>query len=213
MIPSKKFTSPCRNPLTTKSEDCTVDNKKPKTKKCAICKASFPVFRSMQKVCGPKCAQAVAELKRLKEAAKREQEERKKTRVQREALKSRQQWLKEAQVAFNRYIRTRDAAEPCISCGRFHTGAYDAGHYRSVGAQPAIRFNEDNCHKQCVPCNQHKAGNVIEYRLRLLQKIGPERLAFLEQDHPAVKYTIEDAKRIKALYRDKNKQLADKEVA
>jgi hypothetical protein len=126
-------------------------------------------------------------------------------------LKSRQQWLKEAQVAFNRYIRTRDAAEPCISCGRFHTGAYDAGHYRSVGAQPAIRFNEDNCHKQCVPCNQHKGGNVIEYRLRLLQKIGPERLAFLEQDHPAVKYTIEDAKRIKALYRDKNKQLlADK---
>lgn len=208
MIAAKKFAMSCR------TNPSQLSAKPQKTKKCDVCKEPFIKRQSMQVVCGVACSIKHAEMKRLKEAAKREQEERKKTRVQREALKSRQQWLKETQAEFNKFCRLRDDKDPCISCGRFHQGSYDAGHYRSVGAQPAIRFHEDNCHKQCVPCNQHKAGNVVEYRIRLLQKIGPERLAFLEQDHAAVKYTIEDAKRIKALYKDKTKQLlADKEVA
>ena len=41
---------------------------------------------------------------------------------------------KRAQDAINAYIRARDRDLPCISCNRHHTGKYDAGHYRSVGA-------------------------------------------------------------------------------
>lgn len=162
-------------------------------RKCAICAERFKQQRAMQKVCSPPCAA-------IQGRRDREKQERKETRERKAALKTRSDWLKEAQVAFNAWVRERDAALPCISCGRFHTGAYDAGHYRSVGAQPALRFHEDNCHKQCVPCNQHKAGNVVEYRLGLIARIGSERVAFLEQEHAPAKFTIEQAKAIKAHY-------------
>jgi hypothetical protein len=130
----------------------------------------------------------------------RRAQERKTDRARKVAMKSRAQWLKEAQTAFNAWIRARDAEQPCISCGRYHDGKYDAGHFRSVGAQPALRFHELNCHKQCVPCNQHKAGNVVEYRIRLRQRIGDAAVALLEQDHPPAKFTIEQARAIKAEY-------------
>jgi hypothetical protein len=124
----------------------------------------------------------------------------KQTREAKAKLKTRTEHLADAQAVFNQYIRARDAALPCISCGRHHTGAWDAGHYRSVGAQPVLRFHGDNTHKQCVPCNQHKGGNAIEYRIGLRTRIGDERLEFLEREHSLAKYTIEDAKRINAEY-------------
>jgi hypothetical protein len=166
---------------------------KPRERKCVACAERFQPQRPMQKVCSPSCAV-------IQGRRETEKQERKETRERKAALKTRSKWLKEAQVAFNAWVRERDAALPCISCGRFHTGAYDAGHYRSVGAQPALRFHEDNCHKQCVPCNQHKAGNVVEYRLGLIARIGAERVAFLEQEHAPAKFTIEQAKAIKAHY-------------
>lgn len=127
------------------------------------------------------------------------------TRKRLAALKSRASHLKDAQAAFNKFIRARDAALPCVSCGRFHTGAWDAGHYRSVGAMPALRFVEINVHRQCVPCNQHKSGNVIEYRIGLVKRIGVLSVEWLEQDHPAKKYTILEAQAIKATYKQKLK--------
>lgn len=175
-----------------------------RTRKCAVkgCANRFQPRNMMHKVCGADCAavHAAAERKRL---------DAKQTRERKAALKTRQDHLGDAQAVFNRYIRARDAALPCISCGRHHTGAWDAGHYRSVGAQPALRFHEDNCHKQCVPCNQHKGGNAIEYRLGLIARIGAERVDFLEREHPPAKYTIDDAKRIKAEYTAKLKNLKE----
>ncbi len=152
-----------------------------------------------------RCRLCVALLAHISETKKRA--ERKERQAGLAALKTRTHWLREAQAAFNAFIRARDAAEPCISCGRFHTGSYDAGHYRSVGAQPALRFDENNVHKQCVPCNQHKGGNIVEYRIRLIQKIGAEAVALLEIEHEPARYSIEDAQRIKAVYKAKLKAL------
>lgn len=181
---------------------------KAKLSKCKVCKAEFTRMRPLQVVCfSVSCAIAYSETKKRKmieEAAKRWNKE---IRAHREALKPRQQWLREAQAVFNAFIRMRDADLPCISCGRYHQGSYDAGHYRSVGAVPALRFHEDNCHRQCVPCNQHKAGNVVEYRLGLIKRIGAARVEFLEGPHDPTKYTIDDAKRIKAEYKTKLKEL------
>jgi len=162
-------------------------------RKCVICAEKFKQARAMQKVCGPACAATHGR-------REREKKDRQDTRERKAAMKTRSAWLKETQAAFNAFIRERDKDLPCISCGRFHEGAYDAGHYRSVGAQPALRFHEDNCHKQCVPCNQHKSGNVVEYRLGLIARIGAERVAFLEQEHAPAKFTINEAKAIKAHY-------------
>ena len=162
-------------------------------RKCAVCAEPFKPQRMGQRVCSPACAAVQGK-------RDSEKQERMETRERKAALKTRSEWLKEAQAAFNAWIRERDRDQPCISCGRFHTGSYDAGHYRSVGAQPALRFHEDNCHKQCVPCNQHKSGNAIEYRLGLIARIGAERVAFLEQEHAPAKFTIDEAKAIKAQY-------------
>ena len=171
-----------------------------KPSKCTICREPYIKRNMTHKACKPECAAIVAQ-------RKREKEERKALAAGRQALKTRSDWLAEAQAAFNSFIRARDAHLPCISCGRFHKGSYDAGHYRSVGSMPALRFNEDNCHRQCVPCNQHKGGNVVEYRIGLVGRIGAERVAVLEGPHPAAKYTIEDAQAKKAEYKAKLKAL------
>ncbi|HFU0230446.1 TPA: recombination protein NinG, partial [Vibrio parahaemolyticus] len=67
-----------------------------------------------------------------------------------------------AQEQFNRFIVLRDNGKPCASCGRYLSLC--AGHYRSVGAAPELRFNEDNVHGQCYECNGNKSGNAKEYR-------------------------------------------------
>ena len=117
------------------------------------------------KVCGPDCGAvfAVAERQRL---------DARQTREPRARLKTRTEHLADVQAVFNRSIRARAEALRCISCGRHHTDVRDAGHYRSDGAQPALRFHEDDTHKQCVPCNQHKGGNAIEYRIALRTRIA-----------------------------------------
>ena len=174
--------------------------KGPRMRKCKACREPFAPRSMTHDACSPACAVVVGQ-------AKSQARERKADQARKQALKTRQEWLREAQAAFNAFIRARDATLPCISCGRFHDGSYDAGHYRSVGAQPALRFDETNCHKQCVPCNQHKGGNVVEYRIRLLAKIGPEAVALLEIEHEPARYTIEDAQRIKSVYKAKLKAL------
>lgn len=122
-------------------------------------------------------------------------------------LKPRAQWMKEAQMAFNAYIRKRDEHLPCISCGRHHQGQYHAGHYRSVGSCPELRFNELNVHKQCAPCNDHLSGNIVKYRPALIAKIGIEQVEWLEGNHEPRKYTIEDLQAIIQEYKRKVKEL------
>jgi predicted nucleic acid-binding Zn ribbon protein len=174
----------------------------PRKRKCVVCGEVFKPQRMGQHVCSVDCSI-------IQGRRETEKQERQETRERKQAMKTRSDWLKEAQAVFNSWVRERDRDQPCISCGRFHTGAYDAGHYRSVGAQPALRFHEDNVHKQCVPCNQHKSGNAVEYRLGLIARIGAERVAFLEQEHAPAKLTIEDAKQIKANYAAKLRALKE----
>jgi len=180
-----------------------------KAKKCAACKEPFTKTRSLQTVCSPKCAIAHARQKQDKLYRKR-------TRELKEKIKTRGEWLKEAQIAFNRYIRLRDHKEACISCGdskadNYLTGSrWDCGHYRSTGANPELRFEELNAHKQCVKCNRDLSGNHINYRIRLLEKIGEEKIAWLEGKHEAAKWDIDDLKEIKFRYTKMARELKNK---
>ena len=101
----------------------------------------------------------------------------------------------------------RDKDEPCISCGRHHQGQYHAGHFRTTAAAPQLRFHEDNVHKQCSVCNNHLSGNLLEYRKRLIQKIGAERVEQLENDSTIKRWTIEELQEIKKVYKNKCKEL------
>lgn len=187
-------------------------NKPPKQHKCKECGSYYVKSQSTQQVCSMKCAIAFSKRKAEEKRKKQEKSDRlaasKRMRERKEALKSRSDWLKEAQKAFNEFIRLRDKDLPCISCGRYHEGQYHAGHYRSVGACPELRFNEDNVNKQCSVCNNHKSGNIGDYRLGLIEKIGLERVEFLERkDHPPLKLSVEEIKELIKVYRAKVREL------
>ena len=172
----------------------------PKPKKCKICKKQFEPVRFAQIVCSMSCA---IEHSRALSAKK----EKKQTKELKAKLKPRADYLKECQAVVNKYIRLRDKNEPCISCGRHHEGQYHAGHYRTVGAAPELRFNELNIYKQCAPCNNHLSGNLLEYRRRLVAKIGIDQVEWLEGKHEAKKNTIDEILEIKKHYQQKIKEL------
>ena len=179
-----------------------------KANKCnaKTCGLEFQPSQTTQKVCSMRCA--INYTREQKEKA-----ELRENRKRKQALKPRSAYLKDAQVAFNTFIRTRDAMRACISCGasveQKRGGTYDAGHFFSIGAHPALRFDERNCHKQCVKCNRDLSGNIHNYRANLILKMG--RSTFLEFESyayqaQAKKYSIDDLKEIIKTYRAKTKE-------
>lgn len=194
----------------------TLPAKQPRPKKCRVeaCGASFVPARLGQAVCSPACAILDAPKNQEKARKAIDQRERREIKVRKEKLKSRSDHLREAQAAVNEYVRLRDAHLPCISCDSMPsdhdliTGSrWDAGHYRSVGACPELRFEPLNIHRQCVKCNRNLSGNAVEYRIRLVRRIGAEQVAWIEGPHPARKYTVEELKAIKAEHRAKTREL------
>jgi len=131
-----------------------------------------------------------ARKKREKETTKAKAQDRKETREKLEKIKTIPDLIKEAQIAFNTYIRLRDREKTCICCGKPYAesnigGSYDCGHYRSVGSASHLRFNEDNAHGQRKFCNQWGAGRAVDYRIGLCQRIGLERVEALENNNTA----------------------------
>ena len=152
-------------------------------------------------MCGLECAiqhsYTVADKHKIKQAKIKRAEH----RASIVASKTRGQWLKEVQTLYNAWIRLRDSGKPCISCGSF-TGKQNAGHYRSVGSAPELRFDETgrNCSLQCEKCNSYLSGNLINYRINLIKRIGIDAVEWLESKHTAKHYTIEDLKVLKGKY-------------
>jgi ribosomal protein L37AE/L43A len=186
--------------------------KQPKPKPCKVCKTPFVKRRAFEVWCSPECGLELVKAKQAKDNDTKAKAARKADKAKREKLKSRADWAKEAQAAFNAFIRARDADQPCISCGRHHQGQYHAGHYLSRGARPELAMNEDNCHKQCAPCNTHLSGNLVLYRVNLIQRIGLARVEALEGPHAPIKLTIPDLKAMRDEYRAKaNAMMKDSE--
>lgn len=188
----------------------------PKPKKCRApgCGQRFNPTMSTQKVCSVACAIAISKDSKLQKVAAKAitKQARQDLQERRERLKTKGEYLREAQTAFNAYIRERDrlAGYACISSGRpldWNGNAVDAGHFRSVGAAPHLRFDENNCHAQSKHDNRYLSGNVAEYRLGLIQRIGLVAVEALEADQAPRRYTIEDLQAIKALYRQKLRDL------
>lgn len=181
-----------------------------RVRKCALasCRKPFEPRSMTHKCCGPACAEAFAVLER----ARRDRADRQAGLAK---LKTKRDFIKEAQVAFNAYIRARDADQPCICCGRtsekqYLTGTnWDCGHYRSTGSAPHLRFNEDNAHRQLTICNRHGAGRAVDYRIGLIRRIGIERVEALESMNEVRKWTAEEVQAIKAHYKAKLKALLD----
>lgn len=172
-------------------------------KRCKVCKQPFtPTYSSLQATCvKPKC---LIEWGRMAERKKAKRE----IRQMRENIKSVSQYRRELQKIFNEFIRLRDRHQPCISCGKTLPAKYDAGHFYSVGSYPNLRFNEDNVHGQCVECNQHRHGNLLEYAPRLTERIGFERASKLMvlRNEP-LRLSLEEIKKLIEEYKWKVKTL------
>ncbi|WP_249193147.1 recombination protein NinG [Burkholderia cenocepacia] len=182
-----------------------------KPKKCRECGVIFAPARSMQKVCSPVCAIALTEKDKARKVARAQRAERKSLREALEKAKTRGTHLRELQAVFNRWIRARDAALPCISCDRPATwdGQWHASHFKSVGHAPALRFEPLNVHKACSVCNRHLGGNYAGYKPRLIVKIGEDKVDWLEGPHGPLKITIPEIQELKAFYRAELRKIAN----
>lgn len=174
--------------------------------RCKTCKDKFEPKVFLQKNCLKKDECIKAELKLKKQASKKNWNKEKKQR--KEALKTLSDHIKELQVIFNQWKRLIDKGNNCISCDK-PCKKENAGHYRSAGGNPELRFEPLNVHLQCEYCNTYLHGNLIDYRINLIKKIGLEKVEWLEGYHEPKNYTIDQIKGLKVLYKLKIKNLKD----
>lgn len=141
-----------------------------KTKKCKICKEPFNQVQFAQVVCGYKCA--IIHSKNLKQQ-KEQKEWNQQKAVIKENIKSLSDYAKELQKEINTIVRLIDKGTQCISTLKPLNKKFDAGHFYSVGSNPALRFNLDNIHAQSVYANQYLSGDQMNY-LNGLKKVYGE---------------------------------------
>lgn len=180
-------------------------------KACAQCETQFQPQRMGQRVCSPVCATRLVR-KDKAQAKERAKLDRALDKAAKEGMKTIPQLRAAADTAFQAYIRERDrqAGHPCISSGQpldWSGNKVDAGHYRSKGAASHLRYNEDNCHAQTKNENRFKAGNAVDYRIHLIERIGLARVEALECDNEATKWDRGTLRQVAVIYRAKLREL------
>jgi hypothetical protein len=166
-------------------------------RKCKTCKESFRPTLEGQLVCTVECSLPFGKEQNAKQIKKEKREFKQ---------SDKSTLMKSAQFYFNKFIRTRDKGDPCISCGHQGNRQIHAGHFMPVGANGHIRFDEANCHAQCSICNNHKSGNLSEYEPRLVVKVGQEEVNRLKRKITR-SYDVDELKHIIETYKTKTKEL------
>ncbi len=164
-----------------------------------MCEKRFVQFRSTDLWCSYLC-----KLKYLseKEVEKRHKECKVAVREKLSVLEA------TAKRWFQKWIRWRDRALPCISCGSIFA-KWDGGHYFKAELYSGLIFHEMNCNKQCAYCNGPKMhGNLAPYRIGLVEKYGKLAVEGLEEISDSMrsyKYTREEYNEIIEKYKAKLK--------
>jgi hypothetical protein len=177
--------------------------------KCPHCRERLPKLGDK---IHPDCAGAWYEANRDKLRAKAVRAEKRQDREKREAGKSIRKLIAEAQTAFNAFIRTRDAKQPCICCGKpFEPqrpgGSMDAGHYMSRGSSCQLRFDEANVHGQRKNCNRPGGTTRASFRAGMIARVGLAEVERLERDDGVHKWTHDELRAIRDQYKAKAKVL------
>ena len=169
--------------------------------RCKNCKNKFEPIRFNQKYClESECVRVWVESEKAK------QWKEKKQKMQQD-LETVQDYIKMAQIIFNKYIRLRDKGQVCISCQKKPLKE-NAGHFFNANNHWNVRFDERNVHLQCEHCNTYLSGNLLEYRTNLINKIGNSEFLILEAEaRKTRKFTKEELKEIMAEYKKKIKNL------
>lgn len=175
-----------------------------KEKKCKVCRQIYAPTRPLQKVCSMQCAIELANNTKDRLQATKTRQDRRKAK---ERLKTRADWLREAQALVNKYVRLRDKDQGCISCNKppnWH-GQWHASHFRPT-VQSAVRFNLWNIHKACSVCNNWKSGNLSSYEPAIRLKIGDEKVEWLKSQTQPHTYSVEYLAKLKKIFAKKIKQ-------
>lgn len=184
-------------------------------KACKVCDEPFRQSNSLHVICSPRCAIRLPVFNRKEEKAKA-RADRASDKKRREALKTRSEWMQEAQTVVNRYVRTLalSRGEGCYTCGarpaQKFGGTYDAGHFRSVGSAPHLRFWIPQIRLQCVSCNRHKGGMALAFRAALVRDHGQEWVEQLEAMQHVAKFDIAYLARLKAVIGKRLRRLEKK---
>lgn len=177
-------------------------------KKCKVCKEVFTPVKPLQSVCGYKCA--INKAKDLE--AKKQKEKDKKTR---ESLKTHSDYCKELQKEINTIVRLIDKGSQCISTLKPLNDKFDAGHFYSVGSNPALRFHLDNIHAQSVYANQYLSGDQINYINGLSNVYGTEYKDYvlnLKSTYKELKLSKEELKEKIVVAKQIVKELKEKDL-
>ena len=148
-------------------------------------------------------SQRLAERKAKQNTASAKANERSERAAMQERKKelNRPKHLDKLQRLVNQYVvHIRDKDAPCCTCGTTSQSIkYDAGHFRSRGACPELRFELTNIAKQCsVNCNVMKSGSRLEFSEFIRNKYGQEHLDWINGKHKTLKEQMPDAKAIDA---------------
>lgn len=121
---------------------------------------------------------------------------------------------KEALDLFSQLIKlehNRDGKMKCFTCNKSlqpNTSDCQLGHFLPRGAYPGLTFNRDNVRLQCMRCNIYLNGNIIEFRIRLVDELGIEVVEKLEsQRHDLVKLGRSDYQELINKYKTEIKKL------
>ena len=181
-------------------------------KRCKNCGESFQPRKIGQKVCDLTCAIEWGRKERHREALQRDAQNKKRMEVlckDRDAKKTLSAAVRNAQIAINEYCRIRDHGKPCISCGKMKP--HTAGHHRSVGSCPELRFDLRNINGQCQGCNMGHIRKFQDdtigerYREGVRERYGQARVDYIEGPHPAKQYRLDDLNRIRRIFKRKAK--------
>ena len=175
--------------------------------RCKNCREKFDQYQFNNKFCKEIDCQVQKSLYLVEKMQEKKLKEiNKDVKQRKEKLKTTSDYLKELQVVFNKWVRARDKGLNCISCNK-PAKKENAGHYRSVGSSPNLRFAPLNVHLQCEYCNTYQHGNLISYRQNLIKKIGIDLVEWLESNHEPKHYSKPELIIMKEEYKEKIKQL------
>ena len=176
-----------------------------KPRKCSQCGTLFAPLRAMANVCSPVCAYKLVKTFRAAEKVA--------LKKRKADIKPRSKWLAECQAIVNRYVRILALSREhgCYTCGATPAqkfgGTYDAGHFRSVGSAPHLRYWIPQIKLQCIPCNRHKGGMALAFRRALVVDHGSEWVERLEGMQDIAKFSVAYLARFKVVMGKKLKRL------
>lgn len=189
----------------------TAKTAKPKQKKCKQCKELFTAERPMQSCCSIHCSIEYGKAQKIKRDGTE-----KRTALKAFNDSDKNVLKRKAIQVFNEYIRKRDAGLPCVSCdfvphynkkGEYVERQWHASHFKPANTYSYLRFDESNVHKGCSQCNLFLSGNLDQYRIRIVDRIGQEELNRLDKPNEIKNWTIEELKNIIETYKQKIKML------